>query len=110
MHIFYSDRHHAHQGQYEFFRGELVPCFEKPERADMVLAAVQARRIGPVLEPQAFDIARSERGCYRQMEHRRPKRRSCRSHMSSRFSCSTVSSSMRLPMCICCPLWLKYHS
>ena len=61
MHVFYSDRHRAHRGQYEFFRGELVPCFEKPERADMVLAAVQARRIGPVLEPVTFDVARIER-------------------------------------------------
>jgi acetoin utilization deacetylase AcuC-like enzyme len=61
MHVFHSDRHRAHRGQYEFFRGELVPCFEKPERADMVLAAVQARRVGPVLEPAAFDIARIER-------------------------------------------------
>ena len=61
MHVYYSDRHRAHRGQYEFFRGELVPCFEKPERADMVLAAIQARRIGPVLEPAPFDLARIER-------------------------------------------------
>ena len=61
MDVYYSDRHRAHCGQYESFRGELVPCFEKPERADMVLAAVEAQRIGPVREPAAFDLARIER-------------------------------------------------
>jgi len=56
MHIFYSDQHRAHAGSHEFYRGELVPCFEKPERADHVLAAVQARGIGPVLPPKPFPL------------------------------------------------------
>ncbi len=61
MKIIYSDRHHLHQGQLEFYRGELVPCFEKPERADFVLQAVKARQIGPVIEPEAFSLAPIER-------------------------------------------------
>ncbi|HTN49887.1 MAG TPA: histone deacetylase family protein [Burkholderiaceae bacterium] len=61
MHVFYSDRHRAHRGRYEFFRGELVPCFETPERADIVLAATRSQGIGPVLEPAPFDLARIER-------------------------------------------------
>lgn len=61
MQIFYSDEHRAHRGENEFFRGEWVPCFEKPERADLVLAAVQARGLGPVRAPQRFGIERLER-------------------------------------------------
>ncbi len=61
MHTFYSDQHHLHCGQVEFFRGELVPCFEKPERADYVLEAVKAHALGPVCPPQAFPLDAIER-------------------------------------------------
>ena len=61
MKIVYSDRHRVHRGEFEFFRGELVPCFEKPERADFVFAALVGRGIGPVLEPRRFGIAPLER-------------------------------------------------
>jgi acetoin utilization deacetylase AcuC-like enzyme len=61
MDIFYSDDHRAHQGQFEFFRGEQVECFEKPARADFVLQAVTARQIGAVRAPQAFGLDRIER-------------------------------------------------
>lgn len=61
MQVVYSDRHRVHRGEFEFFRGELVPCFEKPERADFVLAAVQRRGIGPIVEPQRFGLAPLER-------------------------------------------------
>lgn len=36
MLTFFSDTHHAHAPQYEFFRGERVPCFETPARAEYV--------------------------------------------------------------------------
>jgi acetoin utilization deacetylase AcuC-like enzyme len=39
------------------FRGALVPCFEVPARADHVLAELQRRQLGAVLQPQAFDEA-----------------------------------------------------
>jgi acetoin utilization deacetylase AcuC-like enzyme len=39
------------------FRGALVPCFEVPARADHVLAELQRRQLGAVLEPQAFNEA-----------------------------------------------------
>jgi acetoin utilization deacetylase AcuC-like enzyme len=61
MHIIYSDDHRQHQGKLEFFRGELVPCFEKPERADYVLAALQRRGLGKVLEPDPFPLTAVER-------------------------------------------------
>jgi acetoin utilization deacetylase AcuC-like enzyme len=61
MNIIYSDEHREHRGTVEFFRGELVPCFEKPERADQVLATVQARRLGPILPPEDFALTLVER-------------------------------------------------
>ena len=51
----YSDRHHLHRGKKELFGGELVACFEKPERADMILAEVKKRHLGEVLSPHIFD-------------------------------------------------------
>jgi acetoin utilization deacetylase AcuC-like enzyme len=61
MKIIYSDRHRLHAGQREFYRGELVPCFEKPERADFVHEAVKARNIGPILAPKEFPVSHIER-------------------------------------------------
>ncbi len=56
--ITYYNRHHAlHQGRLEMFRGELVPCFEVPARADQVLLELQRRNLGPVLDPHTFDDA-----------------------------------------------------
>jgi acetoin utilization deacetylase AcuC-like enzyme len=50
----YNDRHALHQGRFEMFRGELVPCFEVPARADFVLQELRQRRLGPVEPPQDF--------------------------------------------------------
>lgn len=55
MKTFYNHRHALHQGKLEMFRGQLVPCFEVPDRVDHVLAELQRRPLGPVLAPQAFD-------------------------------------------------------
>ena len=55
MQTFFNTRHAAHAGQFEMFRGALVPCFEVPARADLVLAELQTRKLGVILEPQAFD-------------------------------------------------------
>lgn len=44
MKIIFSDRHRLHRGDKEMYRGELVPCFEKPERADYVYDAVKSRK------------------------------------------------------------------
>jgi len=56
MDIVYSPDHRHHRGQFEMFRGERVPCFEKPERADMVLAALLRRHAGTVIAPDAFGL------------------------------------------------------
>jgi acetoin utilization deacetylase AcuC-like enzyme len=61
MQIIYSDRHRAHCGELESCGGALVPCLERPERADFVLAALTACGIGPVLDPEPFSLAPIER-------------------------------------------------
>lgn len=55
MITFYNHLHVQHQGKLEMFRGELVPCFEVPARADHVLAELQGRKLGTVQPPHAFD-------------------------------------------------------
>jgi acetoin utilization deacetylase AcuC-like enzyme len=47
----YSERHRLQQGSSELIDGQLLPCFEKPERADIVLARVREQQLGDVLEP-----------------------------------------------------------
>ncbi|MEO8311880.1 MAG: histone deacetylase family protein [Caldimonas sp.] len=43
MITFFSIQHQLHAPSHEFFRGERVPCFETPSRADLVQAEVSAR-------------------------------------------------------------------
>ena len=54
MQTFYNSLHARHQGKYEIFRGNLVPCHEVPARADYVLAELQRRKLGAVQNPQNF--------------------------------------------------------
>jgi acetoin utilization deacetylase AcuC-like enzyme len=49
----YDPNHPAHAPQFEFYRGERVPCFENPSRADFVLA--QLRSKGHRLEVPSAD-------------------------------------------------------
>lgn len=53
MKTFYNDQQALHHGKVEMFRGELVPCFEVPARADFVLAEWRTRGLGPVEAPPA---------------------------------------------------------
>jgi acetoin utilization deacetylase AcuC-like enzyme len=57
MLTFYNDRHALHHGKVEMFRGELVPCFEIPARADYVLQELRARQLGAIEPPSAMDDA-----------------------------------------------------
>ena len=53
MKVVHSPLHARHDGGKELHRGELVPCFEMPVRADYILKAVE--RVGfEVLEPRSF--------------------------------------------------------
>jgi acetoin utilization deacetylase AcuC-like enzyme len=60
MDVIYTDRHRAHRGEAEFFHGALVPCYEKPERAETVLAALAALGM-PVSGPKPFALETVER-------------------------------------------------
>ena len=55
MITFYNPLHALHQGKLEMFRGQLVPCFEVPARADFVLAEIQRRQLGEVRTPNRID-------------------------------------------------------
>lgn len=56
MKIVHTDRHRLHHGNAELIDGTLKPCFEMPARVDMILARVEATRLGPVVPPAAFGI------------------------------------------------------
>ena len=52
----YSDDHRLHNGKFEFAEGKLVPAFECPDRADIVLEAVRNAGLGDVIEPNDFGL------------------------------------------------------
>jgi acetoin utilization deacetylase AcuC-like enzyme len=52
----YSDEHRLQEGRAELNDGKLVPCFETPRRADLVLARVMEVKLGPVVPPQEFGL------------------------------------------------------
>ena len=56
MLTFYSDIHRLHQGRTELYAGTLVPCFETPSRADMVLERVKTTGLGEVRAPVAHGL------------------------------------------------------
>ena len=47
--------HAQHQGKLEMFRGELVPCFEVPDRVEHVVNELRQRRLGRILPPEPFE-------------------------------------------------------
>jgi acetoin utilization deacetylase AcuC-like enzyme len=49
-----SPDHRLQDGRAELFGGELVPCYEKPERAEIVLARVRDAALGDVVPPNEF--------------------------------------------------------
>ncbi len=54
MKTVYSDDHRLQDGKAELTNGQLVPCFEKPKRADLVLARVREVRLGEVVTPTDY--------------------------------------------------------
>ena len=55
MITYFNAQHAQHQGKLEMFRGQLVPCFEVPDRVDHVLAELQRRKLGDLVTPEVFD-------------------------------------------------------
>jgi acetoin utilization deacetylase AcuC-like enzyme len=58
---FYNEQHGQHRGRYEMFRGEMVPCFEQPARADAVLAELGRRGLGRIVTPHGVPLMTLER-------------------------------------------------
>ena len=56
MQTVYSEKHRRHDARGELIDGALRPPFECPERAELVLAAVQAADLGPVIGPAEHGI------------------------------------------------------
>ncbi len=54
MKVVFNSKHIEHAAEFEFFRGEKVPAFEKVLRADFVLEAVRDAKVGEVISPQSF--------------------------------------------------------
>lgn len=52
MQIFLNRLHTRHAARLEMYRGRLVPCHEKPERVDHVLAELTRRPVGLLREPE----------------------------------------------------------
>lgn len=56
MIIVYSADHKLHDAGQELFAGKLVPAFEKPERAEMVLTRLKEKNIGEIIVPDVFNF------------------------------------------------------
>ncbi len=50
----YSEDHRLHHGKAELIDGKLLPAFEKPERAEIVLARIREVGLGEVRPPRDF--------------------------------------------------------
>src|SRR5450830_1421396 len=61
MLAFYNEHHAQHRGKHEMFRGALVPAFEKPERADMVVAEFGRRGLGQIVTPHGVPLMSLEK-------------------------------------------------
>jgi acetoin utilization deacetylase AcuC-like enzyme len=57
MKTIYSPDHLLHQSPGEIFLGEFVPAFEKPERAELVLARIKAVGLGEIVSPDPFPLS-----------------------------------------------------
>ena len=56
MKLFYSHAHRLHDVPMEFNRGEMVAAYERPTRADNVLASLEAAKLGPLVAPREFPL------------------------------------------------------
>ena len=59
--VIHSEEHRLQAGRSELNDGQLVPCYEKPARADIVRARIEAVGIGPIVEPTRHGLAPLER-------------------------------------------------
>jgi len=52
----YSEKHRLRNAKTELFGGVLVPPYENPSRADIVLARVNSEKLGDVIAPREFGM------------------------------------------------------
>lgn len=57
MQTIYSDLHRLQDGKSELCDGKLVPCYETPRRADLIIERVRGVKLGAVRSPISFDLA-----------------------------------------------------
>ena len=50
----YSEKHRLHDAKTELYGGTLVPPYERPSRAEIVLQRVQSEQLGEVITPKEF--------------------------------------------------------
>jgi acetoin utilization deacetylase AcuC-like enzyme len=58
---FYNEHHSQHAPRHDLSRGERVPCSEKPERADLVVAELSRRGLGQIVTPHGVPLVSLER-------------------------------------------------
>jgi acetoin utilization deacetylase AcuC-like enzyme len=58
---FFNEHHAQHSGRFELIGGERIPCSEKPERADLVVAELHRRGLGSIVTPHGVSLASLER-------------------------------------------------
>src|SRR5690606_1066761 len=56
MKTIFSPRHSGHAGNVELEDGRIVPAYEKPSRAEIIRARIDAVSLGPVAEPDEHDL------------------------------------------------------
>ena len=61
MLTFYNEHHALHAPRFEIYRGEIVPCADKPERAAAVLAECERRGLGRIVTPHGVPLVSLER-------------------------------------------------
>lgn len=61
MKTIFSGKHAGHAGNFELISGAIVPAFEKPERAEIIRARVEAVKLGPILSAREHDLACAKR-------------------------------------------------
>ncbi len=57
MKAIYSDTHKQHGVRTELMSGRMVPAFETPDRAELILARFAEQRLGPALAPTEQSLA-----------------------------------------------------
>lgn len=53
----YSEKHRLQNGRGEFNDGQIMPCFENPNRVETILARVKSENLGAIIAPSDYPIA-----------------------------------------------------